>query len=173
METNDIKLTVLKDAVCTSKYRDVRNLTATTGEKISNQPHTGIDLVSKSGSKDLLAVADGKVLFVTQCDGSGGNNGGSKTVVIAYGGILPFDQVLLVLYAHCDRIDVKKGQKVYKNQRVAILGSTGLVTAPHVHVETYAIGKYNWCDENNRYFQWSYKDRHKYRFNPNDVLHVY
>ena len=38
-------------------------------------------------------------------------------------------------YAHCSQILVKKGQKVTIGDTVALVGSTGTATGPHLHLE--------------------------------------
>ena len=167
METNDIKLTVLKDAVCTSKYGVKRNIKCTNGKTVVDV-HSGVDLVSKTGNKDLLAVADGKVIYLTHNDGTG-----AKTIVTAYHNILPFGFVLLVLYTHCDSFSVKNGQAIKKGQKIATLGATGNVSAAHVHVSTYYIPPLTWKDKNGKYYTWNYKTRDQFEIDPNLLLHVY
>jgi murein DD-endopeptidase MepM/ murein hydrolase activator NlpD len=39
------------------------------------------------------------------------------------------------LYAHMNRIDVRKGQRIGQGERVGTVGSTGWSTGPHLHFE--------------------------------------
>ena len=47
---------------------------------------------------------------------------------------------LYTVYAHMDRIDVVKGQKVETGTQLGIVGNTGFTTGPHLHYEV-RIGK--------------------------------
>ena len=38
-------------------------------------------------------------------------------------------------YAHCSQVLVRKGQAVSLGEKVALVGSTGNVTGPHLHLE--------------------------------------
>lgn len=44
-------------------------------------------------------------------------------------------------YAHMRSIDVKVGDKVYKGQKIAEIGMTGVTTGPHLHFEVRIDGK--------------------------------
>ena len=44
------------------------------------------------------------------------------------------------LYGHMSKIDVKKGQKVTRGQKIGEVGSTGTSTAPHLHYEVISQG---------------------------------
>ncbi len=43
-------------------------------------------------------------------------------------------------YSHMSRMDVKKGDKVYKGQKIGEIGMTGLTTGPHLHFEVRIDG---------------------------------
>ena len=45
------------------------------------------------------------------------------------------------MYAHCDKLCVKKGEKVKKGQKIALVGSTGDSDGNHLHLEIIADGK--------------------------------
>lgn len=92
------------------------------GERWST-PHLGIDLAAEL-RVPVYAAADGEAIYV------GDKLGGYGNVVI-----LRHDERTTTLYAHNSEFKVKTGQKVRADQVVALLGSTGRSTGPHVHFE--------------------------------------
>jgi murein DD-endopeptidase MepM/ murein hydrolase activator NlpD len=91
--------------------------------------HKGLDIAGKSGS-DVMAVADGIVTWV-------GERGG-------YGGLVEVDHGngYVTRYAHNKTIKVKKGDRVAKGETLALMGSTGRSTGPHVHFEVLRDGQH-------------------------------
>lgn len=90
--------------------------------------HSGVDFAGKTGS-DIVSVASGVVTWASKRYGYGllvevNHGNGYKT-----------------RYAHCDEIVVKVGDVVRKGQVVALMGSTGRSTGPHVHFEVYKNGR--------------------------------
>jgi murein DD-endopeptidase MepM/ murein hydrolase activator NlpD len=85
--------------------------------------HHGMDLAAKEGVK-LYASADAEVVY------SGNGLRGYGNVVI-----LQHDQKTTSLYAHNKVNKVKQGQKIKRGHVIALLGSTGKSTGPHVHYE--------------------------------------
>jgi murein DD-endopeptidase MepM/ murein hydrolase activator NlpD len=84
--------------------------------------HSGLDIVAATGTPVRCAL-DG-VVKSAAWDGVYGN-----LIVVAHG------DSLQTLYGHNDKMLVKKGDHVTKGQAVALAGSTGKSTAPHVHFE--------------------------------------
>lgn len=89
--------------------------------------HNGIDLASRTGTP--IKAADGGV--VTSA-GWSGNYG--LMVEIDHGGGWK------TRYAHCSKIYVKVGDKVYKDKTISAVGNTGYSTGPHVHFEVLKHG---------------------------------
>lgn len=90
--------------------------------------HGGVDLAGKDGS-DIIAVASGVVTWAGERYG--------------YGNLVEVDHGdgLVTRYAHAKTVKVKIGDVVQKGQVVALMGSTGRSTGPHVHFEVIRNGK--------------------------------
>jgi len=91
--------------------------------------HKGIDFTAPSGTA-IQATGNGTVIRVEKKKRGYGLN-----VVIDHG------YGYTTLYAHMKKIDVKKGEKVQKGQKIGEIGSTGTSTAPHLHYEVRINGK--------------------------------
>ncbi|MGH8455990.1 MAG: M23 family metallopeptidase [Stenotrophobium sp.] len=89
--------------------------------------HPGIDFAARDGS-DVYAVATG---IVTE---AGEHSGYGNLVEINHG------NGYVTRYGHNEKILVKVGDKVNKGQPIALLGSTGRSTGPHVHFEVLYNG---------------------------------
>lgn len=90
--------------------------------------HEGVDFAGKEGS-NIIAVAAGVVTW------SGDRSGYGKMVEINHG------NGYSTRYAHCKENLVKVGDVVKKGQIVALMGSSGRSTGPHVHFEVYKHGR--------------------------------
>lgn len=90
--------------------------------------HSGIDIGAPSGA-NILAANSGTVVITEYTTGYG-----NKVVVDHGGGIM-------TLYAHCSKILVRPGQKVEKGHVIALIGSTGWSTGPHLHFEVIKEGE--------------------------------
>jgi len=93
--------------------------------------HTGIDIGLPMGTP-VLAAEDGVVLS------SGWRNGGyGYCVTIDHGSIT-------TLYAHNSVLQCSAGQRVKRGDQIALVGSTGNSTGPHIHfgVIDNTTGKY-------------------------------
>lgn len=90
--------------------------------------HHGLDITGKLGS-NIDAVADGIVSW------TGKQNGYGQIVEIEHG------NGYITRYAHNKSLTVTKGDRVKKGQQIALMGSTGRSTGPHVHFEVLLDGK--------------------------------
>lgn len=90
--------------------------------------HAGVDLAGKDGS-DIISVAGGVVSYAGERYG--------------YGNLVEIDHGdgLITRYAHCKTIKVNVGDVIQKGQVLALMGSTGRSTGPHVHFEVMRNGK--------------------------------
>ncbi len=86
--------------------------------------HNGVDITAGFG-EEILAVAPGIVQIASAFGGYG------NTVVIDHGGDL------LTLYAHMSVILVEPGDEVELGDTIGLVGSTGLSTGPHLHLEVW------------------------------------
>lgn len=89
--------------------------------------HRGIDLALPEGSP-IYAADSGTVYF-------SGNGGG-------YGNMLKLDHGngMQTYYAHCSRLIASEGQQVNRGELIALVGSTGNSTGPHLHFEVIING---------------------------------
>lgn len=83
--------------------------------------HTGIDIAANTGTK-IKSATNGEVVLVSE-EGDYG-----KHVKIQVGEVS-------IIYAHCNKIYVKQGDKIIQGQEIAEVGSTGNSTGPHLHFE--------------------------------------
>lgn len=84
--------------------------------------HQGLDLVAPIGTK-VVAPADGIVTKV----GPAGGFGNSVFISHGYG--------IITRYGHLASYNVKVGQRVKRGDVVAMVGTTGRSTGPHLHYE--------------------------------------
>ena len=112
---NDIYLAVTPvNGVITSRFAAIEN--------VRYGAHTGLDIGAASGTP-IHATADGVVTYASSM-GTYGN-----LVRISHGnGVETY-------YAHCSRILVGVGQTVSAGDTIALVGSTGNSTGPHLHLE--------------------------------------
>jgi len=90
--------------------------------------HKGLDFAGKKGS-EVITVGDGVVSWAGKRSGYGNlieiNHGNGYTT----------------RYGHNQKHLVQVGDKVKKGQQIALMGSTGRSTGPHVHFEVLQNGK--------------------------------
>ena len=89
--------------------------------------HAGVDFAGKEGS-DIIAVASGVVTWSSERYGYG------NLVEINHG------NGYSTRYAHAKELLVSVGDVIEKGQVVALMGSTGRSTGPHVHFEVLHKG---------------------------------
>jgi murein DD-endopeptidase MepM/ murein hydrolase activator NlpD len=88
------------------------------------ESHSGIDISAPKGSR-VVATADGTIIFAGQWAG--------------YGNIIVIDHKFgyTTRYAHLQRMDVKVGQQVTRNDIIGYVGTSGRTTGPHLHYEVW------------------------------------
>lgn len=119
-DINDVKntTTFIKpiEGIISSKY-GIRE--TATGSVPKN--HTGTDIASNIGTK-IKSSTDGEVVLASE-EGDYG-----KHLKIQIGEVS-------IIYAHCNNLYVKQGEKVVQGQELAEVGTTGNSTGPHLHFE--------------------------------------
>lgn len=90
--------------------------------------HKGLDIAAPRG-KEIMAADSGTVLFA-------GKSGGYGNLVI-----LSHPQGYTTRYGHCQKLTVKTGQKIEQGDTIALVGSTGISTGPHLHFEIRKKGR--------------------------------
>jgi hypothetical protein len=120
-----------------SMFADVRNY-IDKGKKIDQQVHLGFDL-SDTQNAPVHVANDGRVVHAGDL-GIYGN-----CVVVDHG------YALQSIYGHMNRIDVKVGDMVKKDQSLGVAGATGLALGVHVHfsmqIDGVQINPREWWDE--------------------------
>ncbi len=84
--------------------------------------HAGLDIAAKSGTP-IYVPQKGVVVY------SGAYKGYGNIVVVQH------QADVYTLYGHTSQYFVRPGQPVYKGQVIALVGSTGRSTGPHLHFE--------------------------------------
>lgn len=97
-----------------------------TGEK---QLHQGLDIAMPQGAP-IAASISGTVVSVRNDS--------------IYGNMVEIESISgdkTVLYAHCSRVEVRKGQTVARGEIIAYVGNTGQSTGNHLHIEFSKKGR--------------------------------
>jgi murein DD-endopeptidase MepM/ murein hydrolase activator NlpD len=87
------------------------------------RPHEGLDIAADEG-EPIYASAVGRVIYADNRMHGYGN-----VVIVRH------DSKMTTLYAHNQSLKVRLGETVGQGQVIALLGSTGHSTGPHVHFE--------------------------------------
>jgi murein DD-endopeptidase MepM/ murein hydrolase activator NlpD len=90
--------------------------------------HLGIDIAAAEG-KSIKAPASGTVISVSKDQYYG--------VLL----VIRHDNNYVTRYGHCQKVFVSNGEKVERDQLIALVGNTGHSTAPHLHYEVLKKGK--------------------------------
>lgn len=98
------------------------------GEQRDGYVHKGVDMAISAGSP--IYCADDGVVTETGENGSMG-----KYVKVLHSGNL------LTIYMHCSVVFVPNNVKVNKGDNIALVGSTGDSTGPHLHFQTEKNGE--------------------------------
>jgi len=90
--------------------------------------HSGVDIAARLGSP-ILALGDGIVTYAGQRQG--------------YGLIIEVTHTsgLVTRYAHTSAVLAKPGDRVKKGQKIALVGTSGRSTGPHLHIEVLRNGQ--------------------------------
>ncbi|NLP30256.1 MAG: peptidoglycan DD-metalloendopeptidase family protein [Clostridiales bacterium] len=91
--------------------------------------HTGLDIGVPTGH-EIVAANAGKVIKAAW------NNSYGYMIMIDHGG------GIVTLYAHNSKLKVNTGDIVTRGQVIALAGSTGMSTGPHLHFEVRVNGEY-------------------------------
>src|SRR5262249_40422711 len=90
--------------------------------------HRGIDIAARAGTR-ITAPSSGSVAFI------GASPEYGNTVVLDHG------NGVRTLFGHLAEASVKVGQRVEPGQAIAVSGSTGHSTGPHLHYEVTLRGR--------------------------------
>lgn len=133
LAANKEKLLAAMPAIQPIENNDLRRISSGYGVRYHpilkmGRMHNGIDFASNIGA-NIYATADGTVTTATTQRGYG------RIVIIDHG--FGFE----TRYAHMNKINVRKGQKVTRGHVIGEVGNSGLSTGPHVHYEIRKNGE--------------------------------
>lgn len=92
--------------------------------------HSGVDIAAPEGTP-IVVPQPGVVVYA-------GERGGYGNVVV-----IQHHPMFHTLYAHTSKMLVKRGQTVIPGQTIALVGTTGRSTGPHLHFETIVNHQYS------------------------------
>lgn len=84
--------------------------------------HSGVDIASSEGS-NIRAALSGRVQSVGEDSRAG------KYIKISH------QNGLITFYCHCSEILAEEGANIRQGETIALVGSTGMSTGPHLHFE--------------------------------------
>lgn len=91
--------------------------------------HQGIDIGAPTGTS-IVAASSGTVVTASYSAGAG------NYIMISHG------NSVYTVYMHCSQLLVSAGQTVSKGEKIALVGSTGISTGPHLHFGVSVNGSY-------------------------------
>lgn len=94
----------------------------------NGKPHKGVDIASPVGTP-IKSVADGSVVY------SKWQRGYGHVMIIKH------KDGLMTVYAHNKENYFKKGDKVSQGDKIAVVGTSGNSTGPHLHFELRVEGR--------------------------------
>ncbi|MDR1490950.1 MAG: M23 family metallopeptidase [Desulfovibrio sp.] len=95
---------------------------------VPKNPHKGTDFDAEDG-EPVRAIATGEVVLVSE------HYYGGNTILVDHGlGVVS-------AYLHLSAFKVRPGQKVERGEVIGMVGSTGRVTGPHLHLSLYVLGE--------------------------------
>lgn len=121
-DVNGIKISSLPvNGTITSRYGERSSIRSST--------HTGLDICAPAGT-EIHAIAKGTVVEAKR-------NG-------AYGNLVKIDHGngVETWYAHTSKMLVTEGQEIKAGELIALVGSTGNSTGPHLHLEIRINGEH-------------------------------
>ncbi len=98
--------------------------------------HNGVDIAARTGST-VHSPMPGTVVMTGDQDKYCPRRGYGK-----FAAVKNTEDSAVILYAHLSAIQVKTGQKIKEEQAIGLSGSTGLSTAPHLHVTVFRSGTF-------------------------------
>ena len=91
-------------------------------------PHHGVDVAAEQGTA-IRAAHSGRVV-----------EAGWQNSIYGYAVLIDHGNGWQTHYAHCSKVLVKAGEAVKQGQQIALVGSTGNSTGPHLHLELIKDG---------------------------------
>lgn len=117
LRIRSLPMTVPVDGTVTSGF-GMRKHPILSGRRM----HKGLDMAAPTGTP-IFVSGGGTVVF------SGRKNGYGNTIIVDHG------YGYTTLYAHCSKLLVAEGATVERGDTIALVGSTGRSTGPHLHYE--------------------------------------
>ena len=103
-------------------------ISSNVGEERDGYIHKGVDLCTSTGTP-IYCACDGYVVE------TGTNDSEGNFVKIMH------DGGLVTIYMHCSQVFVPNNVRVHKGDNIALVGSTGDSTGPHLHFQTELNGQ--------------------------------